>query len=298
MTRTSRRPGSARGGLTLIELLVVVAIVALLLGILLPAVQKVRDAGNRTTCRNHLRQIGIAAHQYHDNHSAFPPGMTYQNGNHPQPFLGWHARLLPFLEQDAIWRAIEAAFRTNRDFLQVPPHIERKAVITVFGCPSDRRAKGPTPFGVGTTSFLGVAGLDQTTLDGIFFVDSRVGTGDIADGLSNTLMVGERPPTGDGELGWWYAGHGQALNGSAEMLLGVREFRSFLPYITECLRGPYRFEAGEIDAVCDAFHFWSPHPGGANFALADGSVRFLRYSADSIMPALASRAGGESEGVP
>jgi prepilin-type processing-associated H-X9-DG protein len=104
---------------------------------------------------------------------------------------------------------------------------------------------------------------------------------------------GERPPSADFWYGWWYAGYGQAGTGSADMLLGVRERNLGGPFVSDCPAGPYHFREGRADNQCDLFHFWSLHPGGAHFLFADGSVRFLAYSADAILPALATRAGGE-----
>jgi prepilin-type processing-associated H-X9-DG protein len=110
-------------------------------------------------------------------------------------------------------------------------------------------------------------------------------------------MVGERPPSADQRLGWWYAGVGQDLNGSAEMVLGVLE-RNFGTWSAVCPPGPFSFGPGRANEQCDAFHFWNLHIGGANFLFADGSVHFLPYSAAPIMPALATRAGGEVAGMP
>jgi prepilin-type processing-associated H-X9-DG protein len=99
-------------------------------------------------------------------------------------------------------------------------------------------------------------------------------------------------------LGWWYAGWGQDKDGEADAVLGIRTKNKRSPWGRSCPIGPYHYTAGRFDNQCDAFHFWSPHPGGANFLFVDGSVRFLRYEADPILPALATRAGGESVAVP
>lgn len=129
----------------------------------------------------------------------------------------------------------------------------------------------------------------------MLFQDSAVRFGDVSDGLSNTLLLGERPPSADLQLGWWYAGTGQLNTGSGEMILGVRD-HNLLPVMSgsPCGPGAWPFQgAGGFSDPCGTFHFWSPHGGGANFAGCDGSVRFVQYSANDLLPALASRAGGE-----
>ncbi len=281
-------------GFTLVELLVVIAIISILIGLLLPAVQRVRDAAARAACLNNLRQIGIALHRFHDDNRVFPPGMTYEDGYSPQPFLGWQARILPYLEQNELWNRTEAAFKVDRNFLHVPPHTAGLVRVPVFGCPADARSRHVGKSGRGFTSYLGVEGLNTIYRNGILHLDSYVSIGMVTDGTSNTIMVGERPPSGDELFGWWYAGWGQNRNGSAEMILGVEEYMTFSEYYTICSRGPYRYRAGKVSDVCDAFHFWSLHINGANFLFADGSIHFMKYSAADIMPALASRDWGET----
>src|SRR5438105_2388440 len=90
-------------GFTLVEVLVVLAIIAVLIGLLAPAVQQVRDAASRADCGNNLRQLGLGLHQYPGDSRHFPPGLSYRGGADPYPFMSWHARLLPYLEQRALW---------------------------------------------------------------------------------------------------------------------------------------------------------------------------------------------------
>ncbi len=290
-----------RRALSLVEVLVVIAIVALLLGLTLSAVQKVRGAAARSRCQNNLRQLGLALHSYHGTASRLPAGVTLPAVREPHPFMGWQTHLLPHLEQQAVWDEAVAAFRANPDFLSEPRHPGAERAISVFGCPNDPRTATPQRVGErsirGLTSYLGVSGRNVDRLDGVLFGNSSVRLTDITDGTSNTLLIGERPPSTDMVLGWWYAGWGQNRDGDADMLLGVRA-KNAATYAPGCPFGPYNFTPGKFDNQCDAFHFWSPHASGANFAFADGSVRFLRYSADDILPALATRAGGEVVAVP
>jgi prepilin-type N-terminal cleavage/methylation domain-containing protein/prepilin-type processing-associated H-X9-DG protein len=296
-------PTSTRRAFTLIELLVVIGIVSVLIGLLLPALQKVRGAAQRMECTNHLRQVGLAALQYHDERGAFPSGMYWQKGKSPYRLCSWLTQLLPFVEQGSLWDQTLSAYRTTKNALKNPPHVGLSTVIPVFNCPADGRTSNAQTaqmdkISVALTSYLGVSGSDLRTNDGILFRDSQVRLMDITDGASNTLLAGERPPSKDFQFGWWYAGAGQRFTGSADMILGVAE-RNILPYSrANCPNGPYQFAPGSFSNQCDMFHFWSPHTGGAHFLFADGSVHFLSYSAAPLLPALASRAGGEAVALP
>jgi len=153
---------------------------------------------------------------------------------------------------------------------------------------------------MGLLSYLGVCGNDSNRNDGVLFLGSRISYSEVNDGLSNTLFVGERPPSGiRKEFGWWYAGWGQNKDGSADNVLGVRELnRCPTSYGKDCPPGPYHFVPGDPDSIADAFHFWSMHPGGGNFLFGDGSARFLTYGADSVLPLLSTRNGKEPVSVP
>jgi prepilin-type N-terminal cleavage/methylation domain-containing protein/prepilin-type processing-associated H-X9-DG protein len=288
-----------RRGFTLIELLVVIAIIGVLIGLLLPAVQKVREAGSRVQCLNNLQQIGLAAHGYHGVRHSFPPGMRFQAGQDPHLYSSWLTELLPFLEHEPLWAQTRAAYQQSQSPFKNPPHFGLATVIKIFNCPSDYRADqvhiaGKSQYPVATTSYLGVEGKDLTTLGGVLFRDSYIRIAAITDGTSQTLFAGERPPSTDFQYGWWYAAVGQRWTGSLDMILGVEEQNALPVMAGSCPPGTYSFAPGRFDNQCDMFHFWSPHTGGgANFLFADGSVHFLTYGAAPLMPALASRAGGD-----
>jgi prepilin-type N-terminal cleavage/methylation domain-containing protein/prepilin-type processing-associated H-X9-DG protein len=288
-----------RAAFTLVELLVVLAIVGVLVALVVPAVQKARAAADRVKCQNNLRQIVLAAQQYHDAFGSLPPGMRYRDGDDPYPLMSWLTELLPFLEQPALWNLTQQAYRQASSPLDNPPHVGLATVLSVFVCPADARAfhvhLAPRDgVEVALTSYLGVEGRDLFTPDGVLFRDSRVRMADVTDGTSQTLLAGERPASADFQFGWWYAGAGQQLTGSGDMVLGVQE-HNVLAYVeAPCPPGPYFFSPGATSNQCDLFHFWSLHTGGAHFVFVDGSVHFLGYDAAVVLPALASRAGGEA----
>jgi prepilin-type processing-associated H-X9-DG protein len=247
---------------------------------------------------NHLKQIGLALHNYHDLHSRLPPGCSYLNGKDPYPHMSWMTRLLPYLEQQALWDQAVAAFEQNK-FFETPPHSTILGqILPIFTCPADPRTSEPlflaqVGLDVAPTAYQGIEGTNQFKRDGVLYLDSRIRFASVLDGTSNTLMVGERPPSADKRIGWWYAGWGQEKDGSADSVLGVNELNTYAGTQGSCPPGPYQFGPGTIDNQCDVFHYWSLHPGGANFLFVDGSVHFLSYDAVGIMPALATRAGGE-----
>ncbi len=325
-----------RVGFTLIELLVVIAIIGILIALLLPAVQKVREAAGRTKCANGLKQIGLALHNYHDVNSSLPPGL---DSSFPPPlghnvywYWSWMARLLPYLEQDNLWHQADAFARygsgqydpwtpgfdptTQR---RVPSNPALYVPQPMYQCPADERtliaiyAAGDLGnVTVAFTEYLGVSGLTikptgltnpSSVYEGLFFPQSHVRFADITDGLSNTLAVGERPPSTDLLYGWWFAGAGQAGggSGSCDVVLGVQELNhetSKCPgYYNDQYH--YQFGPGDLNNNCDQFHFFSLHPGGAHFLLADGSVQFFSYSiSPTILPDMATRAGGEPVSSP
>lgn len=280
---------ATRRGVSLLELLVAIGLIGLLIGLTTAAVQRVRGAAAKTQCANNLRQIGLALHQYHDAHKAFPPGISSRDEKDPMPFLGWSARILPYLEQDALWQQAVIGYQQTKDF-QASPH-PGGHVLSVFHCPSDGRTSHPGR-GMALTSYLGVEGLNPVLQDGTLFLDSSVRFADVTDGAASTLLVGERPPSANLLYGWWYAGWGQGKDGCLDLTLGVRT-KNHSIYDKDCPFGPFPFAPARFNDPCHHFQFWSPHIGGTHFLYCDGSVRFLRYEADHLLPVLASRAGGE-----
>lgn len=287
---------SQKQGFTLIELLVVIAIIGILMAITIPAVQAVRGAAMRTSCANNIRQIGLASHSYLSAHGHFPSGINASD--HPtHPSLSWLGQILSLVELNSLQRQSAADFEAALHPM-LGPHSVFQTHVGLFNCPSDPRSDQAQWTHedrlVALTSYVGVCGINYTTEDGIFYRGSETRSNDIRDGLSHTIMIGERPASGDNWYGWWYAGSGQAGSGSPDMLLGVREINDGARYAESCPVGPYKFEAGDIKEQCDLFHFWSLHSSGAHFAFADSSVHFLSYAShNEILPAIATRNGEE-----
>jgi prepilin-type processing-associated H-X9-DG protein len=294
---TARRPAA---GVSLVELLVALAGLVAVVAMAVPAVQRARGSAARAACQNNLRQVGLAAQGYHALHGAFPPGVTA--AGRPFQQLGWLARLLPHLDQVPLWEQTVAAYQAAPGNPFTRPHTGVQTVVKTFTCPTDGRLTAARTtrlqFYVAHTSYLGVSGVDHDQTGGIYGYSSHVKIADIIDGTSQTLAAGERPPSPDYWYGWWYA---STVSGPQAGLttLGVRERRTDDdPSLATCPPGPYAFRPGRLDEQCDLFHFWSLHPGGANFGFCDGSVRFLPYAADAVLPAMATRAGGEAVAPP
>jgi prepilin-type processing-associated H-X9-DG protein len=188
-------------------------------------------------------------------------------------------------------------------------------VVKLWTCPADDRTDltgmGKTDANkiikVAFTEYLGVNGMQQYQYfnplyykggEGILYHMSRVRFAEITDGTSNTLMVGERPPSADLNFGWWFGSDGRDERGTGEGTLGAVEKDYFDSVLSvppfNCKQLKLGLQPGTINDNCDSGHFWSLHSGGANFLLADGSVRFLSYSIDALtFGYLCTRNGGE-----
>jgi prepilin-type N-terminal cleavage/methylation domain-containing protein/prepilin-type processing-associated H-X9-DG protein len=288
-------PTRVRRGFTLIELLVVIAIIAILIGLLLSAVQKVRESAARMKCSNNLKQMGLALHSYHDSEGALPAGYCTTG---IYSYTGWQLQLLPFLEQVALWNNSTTYLQANTGNTDTNSFPAAGFVLQGYVCPSNTRPTTTVSGGVTyqITSYLGCAGTTSNSPvsgDGVLFLNSKVRLTDIIDGTSNTIAVGERPCTGDLFVGWGFSPYGWGA-GDGDTLLGTRDtpLASNMGDVTTNvgLQAPKRpNDTAELDGA----HFWSFHTGGANFLYADGSVRFLSYSADSVLPALGTRSGSE-----
>jgi prepilin-type N-terminal cleavage/methylation domain-containing protein/prepilin-type processing-associated H-X9-DG protein len=296
--RASRRPHCA---FTLVELLVVIGIVGLLLSLLIPAVQLAREGAARQRCLNNLRQIGTALQNHHNTHGRLPPNAT-TDPRDPNFSLSWMALILPEMGEEPLWaKTIEACAAEKRPFVN-PPHIGLATVIKTYVCPDDRRLltalQDPDGRIAAFGSYLGVAGSIRMG-DGVLGNPLGIRLSDILDGTSNTLMVGERPPPDTLQAGWWYTGirpSGGAYQGlyGWDTLMPVES----LPFPNDPCEGPFQFGPGRTDNPCDRYHYWSFHPGGANFLFADASARLLTYSMQPLMVALATRSGGEIVELP
>jgi len=306
-----------RTGFSLIELLITISILSLLLALLLPAVQKVRSAADRLSCQSNLRQIGIATLNYESTLGVLPPAFRHRASGTAEPNLQWPLLIAAYLELEPNRRMAEEDFRKQRDAFLPTPHRGVSIPLKPFSCPSDPRTTAvweiqilytlslpqPTPIDdlrVALRSYVGNAGERTRRRDGVIVADGNLTMLSITDGTSNTLAFGERPPPANYlSLGMLYIGWGAtaASDGELASVIGVRDPNPYarLGPNPACGLGPFPYRQPDLNATpdCSLFQYWSLHQGGANFAFADGSVRFLAYSADPILGALASRAGGE-----
>jgi len=287
----------ARPAFTLIELLVVIGVMGILISLLMCAVQQARAAAERVECQNNLKQIGLALHSFHDVNSCLPPPPYTDRLSE----LSWMGFILPYVDQGSLWSATAEAFGIDRRAIHDPPHIGYETVVKLYVCPADGRLLLPLTdeFGVTAayTSYIGIEGV--TTPNGMFGSAPGVRFAQVTDGLSQTAMVGERPPPSSLLAGRWYTASYDASWGLYRGPDGTM-FIQTPAFATDpvCVGPIYSFRYGRLDNPCDRYHLWSLHPNGANFAFADGAVHFLAYSDAPLMPALTTIASGDIVELP
>lgn len=293
----SIHPRESRG-FTLIELLVVIAIIAVLVALLLPAVQQAREAARRSQCKNNLKQIGTALHNYHETHSSFPSGWIGVESTTSQPFVdggsgwGWATMILPQLEQVNLFESIN----TERSILDPMNSAILTEPLSVYRCPSDTgeqvwtindRSSGNPLATISTSNYVGcfgtveiedcelVAAGANCTSNGAFSHNSAVRFRDVTDGTSQTIIAGER--TSRLSMSTWL---GNVPDGEASYarILGVGDHPPNYP-----------------QALPEDFS--SLHAGGAHFIFGDAHVRFISENIDeATYQALCTRNGNESTG--
>jgi len=295
-------------GFTLIELLVVIAIISLLIALLLPAVQQAREAARQTQCKNNLKQIGLAFHNYHDTHGCFGSGYVAdwrdtanrdsQTWDGP-PGYGWGALLLPFLEQ----ANVQNAFDMRKPCWHPDNATIARTKLPLYLCPSSSgpvdgfavldQAGDPHPSGAffGHSHYVGNAGHEEPwgvpqlgswdqIANGPLYRNSRVRAGDVTDGLTSTVFVGEHSSvlsdkTWVGVVPGSYSHHSPKF----KQLLGAGAAPDNGATYVLSHSGP---AVGELNIIhppnnptCHVCQMYSEHVGGANVLLGDGSVRFV-----------------------
>lgn len=300
----------SKRGFTLIELLVVIAIIAVLIALLLPAVQQAREAARRSQCKNNLKQIGLALHNYESTTTVFPPSNTGRIGsfgvwNYTANNPDWHLHsfaslILPYLDQ----ANLSTTINYNVSALDPLNRTAASAVIPIYRCPSYAGASFSTdpyytnlPNGTqfSIRNYLTIGGKNVISLsgagnpEGIMFSRSKTGFRDITDGSSNTILVAE---TREEKAAVWIDGSTAAV--------ATRWFNlmTAAPYQGTSLSINYKpYYPPGAGGISQLYGPSSQHVGGAHHLMADGSVRFISDNTDiNLYDAIGTRNGGEVVG--
>jgi prepilin-type N-terminal cleavage/methylation domain-containing protein len=285
---------SHRRAFTLVELLVVIAIIGVLVALLLPAVQAAREASRAASCKNNLKQIGLALHLYHDAQRRLPPGWTAAPGPEDPNGWGWAAAILAEVEQ----RNVQSIINYNLPIDHPTNQQARQSVVPVYVCPTDilestftihggaddehanQDQIGSPMFMVAKSNYVGVFGLSEiedvpSAGEGTFYHNSRLTFASLTDGLSNTLVVGERGSKLGSSV---WAGVIPGANGSMARIVGTADHTP-------------NHSDGHFD------DFSSFHPQGVHFLVGDGSVQRINDQINiGVYHAQVTRSGGEAVG--
>lgn len=296
-TETPSHPAKHRSGFTIIELLTVIAVISILLALMLPAVQRARERARVIECKNKLKNLGLACHDFHETYRIMPrntvrPRGTTRPDQEPAGNLWnwnigtyetWHREILPFIDP--------APFRVQD-------------AVPIFGCPSDPRGTDYKVPDYGFTWYVGVYSNPNTINNGVIVDDSRLRTkltvslSQVSDGTTHTILIAERPPSAEGNFGWWDSRcciedtHTPVVGTDAPFSSGRN---GHCP-------DPAYYGPGNYQDRCAFNGMWSNHPDGGNFCMADGSVRTIAYHVNkmkigsgpvTLLEGLASKADNE-----
>jgi len=294
-----------RYAFTLVELLVVIAIIGILVALLLPAIQAAREASRRTHCKNNLKQIGLALHNFESVRRIFPPGFvsnaTITNGAGTGPGWGWAAHILPYLEESSM------QIDLKREITDPPYDKIRTTTLAVFRCPSDspeepvievKNSSGSIVTRVAFGNYVGVAGTEEVSVfpdtgTGVFLRNRGMAIKQIPDGLSHTIMVSERASRQSPQTTWV----GAVTNAEVPPKIPSYDVEGPPVLVLTNTGGAAdrRVPNNELGHVEDSN---SMHPQGVNIMFADGSVQTINNEIDPhVWEALGTRAGGETVGA-